>query len=444
MRFWDGRRRDEGGATIVDWMVAVTIGVLLSSLLLAYDVPQAVYRVARHAYLCRIPGGECPEGGGLTTVSTSPRPEPSPLPCITRSTEDMTTSSTDLLFSRRISGTRYLVRERSDGVVEIIDTKSEGKGAVVAGGAKLGKSKGKVGVSGELSAGTVEEEGDVYVLETPEEREDFDNARTERAMEAYIDPLGQIEDPYESARKDVYRKAPFLDGSYKRVSKNASVDASGGMKILRGGAGARGETGTIVEENYRTGEKTVSYDAKASMVGEVGALFVGGLSSSGDGLVTVSLTTDAEGTPTRLLFTTEAERSLAADLTIDPTKVVDLPSFIQTAAGVGTSKGGGIVVRTTAALDLRDDPAAQAEALRFVEDPSVSSGRDLLERFDDSGQGLVEVLRSSTSTDGFEAGIALLGSLGFQDETSARSLNVEAAWGWDPREGLTRRTECSR
>lgn len=364
------------------------------------------------------------------------------LPCTKASTETLSASSTDFLFKRWTSGSRYLVTERSDGAVEILDTESKGSGAVVAGGAKIGKSNGKLGADGKATQVKVEEKGDLYVLETPAERKRFEKAKTDYAVDVYMKPLADLDDPGVHERNYEKKMAPFLDGSYQRVSEGGSVDVSGGIKILRGGAGVSGETGTIVEENHRTGETTVSYDVKASGTGELGALFVGDVSSGGDGLVAVSLTTDSNGTPKRIVLTSEAEGRVGADVTLDPTRVVDLPSLLRNAAGISAGKSKGAVLRVTAALEL-DDPDEQAAALRFAEDPGIDAGRDLLEQFDASGSGLVEVLRSNTTRDGFGAGVALLGALGLEKEDSVRSLTIEKAWGWDPAQGMTQRSDCT-
>lgn len=418
--------------TLVLWVAAVAAALTA----LAGPVRTAIVDAIR----CAVDGDACTTRAAAEPV-TAPDPAEPKVTC-TKSTEERTSSiTTDSLFTREYEGSRYHVSERTDGALEILDTESKGTGKSVflGGGVKLGKEK--VGLSADASRVRVEETGDVYVLETPEDRAMYDELRRQEAVQAYVHGGANPDPDFEHAKQ--MARLMLRDRSYTRLSDETSLSISGGARYVRGGVSVEGETGSIVEEDDKTGDTTITFDVKTKATGDVGVIVLGGVSLSGDGTVSTSVTLDDKGVPKKLSIVGETAAGGGSDLGINAGDAVDLPSFVSAAAGIRTEDEKAGVARVTTELELKDEES-RAAALAFVDDPRPATARPLADLFRRSGTALVEILERDASSTKHGLSVSLLGSLGFEGEDSVSTTALKDAWSWRPRTGARHETECTK
>lgn len=349
--------------------------------------------------------------------------------------------STDLLFDRNVDGSRYYLERRSDGTVIVLDTQYAGHGSTAGLEVPLGSKALSIDVHG--AAVDVQGDGFMYVLRTPKELAAYQQLQTWPALDQYVHGPHVLTAEQEMMLKQMHYE--LAEDTYSMLGREAEVTVGGSVAGVSGGLEVAGGVRKVVKTNHRTGETTVEWEVDGASTGQLGAVLLGSAQATAGRSLAVAMTFASDGTPKRLEVTTSAALDRSSSLLNGDFggigKLADLPEAMSTDAGVTNQGGGSNMVRVVADLDL-SDPATRHAALAFAHQPSPGSGADLLNRFENSGNVLVEAYQGSNQIDDAHLGASLGATLGFTSKDKVTRLTLAHAWSWDPVSGGRVRDDC--
>ena len=438
--------RDQRGASSAEYLGVLALVVAVLVALTTLDVGGRIAGGMEWA-VCRIAGASCPGPEG-TAAPPAPPARPAPPTCTTARREYESRFSTNFLFDRSTSGTRYVVREMSDGSVIVLDTSYEGSGSVAGVGFDVPVAGRALSLDVGSSAEGIVETGLLYVLESPEEIAAYRAFQTKPAIDAYVSGGLSLEPLDPDYQRVIYMTAVALsDRTYSRVGREVTVSLGASFRGLYGDLELGAGSAKVIEKDKDTGAVTVSWEMDASAGGQLGLMLAGEVGGESSGGLGVSLTLDEDGEPTRLELT--AVRQLQAGATLfggdlaSGIETADLPRGLAVTADLAERDEAAGMAQITATLDLTD-PETRRAAVGFAGQPGPATAAALLRRLDDSATVLVEAYGGTVEAEGTSAGIALGPTLGFTTEDTVTRLELTGAWSWNPAGGGQRRTDCLR